>query len=641
MATVGLAVVELRRTATRQGTSPGFVASRLTARPWCVTPSPRMSLLLRFLRTWGARHVPAYAAGLVFLLATTALTVAVPALVAEAVDAMTARTPGDAVAWAWAVVGAGVAVMVVRTLSRVLFFNPGRVIEHDMKSALFAHLLRLPRAFYDSMSAGEIVSRGTNDAAAVRGLIGFGLLQVFNVVLLLVFTVGQMVLTDLVLTAVCVLPLVLATFILRRAVGRMFGLMIQGQEALGQLSSRALEAYGGVPALQSFNAVPLARARFREANDRLLAHSLDSAAIQSWALPVVDVAGNLCLVLILFVGGNRIIDGELTPGALAAFAGYIRIVAGGLTSLGWLVAALQRGWISLRRIYEILDSPAPDAGPAGEVEAAAGPAPTLAVSGLTFRYPPRPGDPEGQPPALSDVSVTVAAGQTLGIFGETGSGKSTLLSLLARVLEPPPGTIRADGRDLRDVAARAWWRRCAWVAQEPHLFSQSIRDNIALADSASARPPGRVEAAAEQAALASDLAALPQGLETPVGERGVTLSGGQRQRTALARAFYRDFNVLLLDDVLSAVDHATERRLIDAIYAHRPDATRVFVSHRVSALRGADHIIVLERGRVVAEGTHASLIARGEGPYFRAWQLQQEREDSPPESVGSVTEVHA
>jgi ATP-binding cassette subfamily B multidrug efflux pump len=596
-----------------------------------------MDLLTRFLRTWGTRHVPSYAAGLVFLLATTVLTVAVPALVAEAVDAMTDERPADAVAWAWAVVGAGVAVMVVRTLSRVLFFNPGRVIEHDMKSALFAHLLRLPRAFFDRMSAGEIVSRGTNDAAAVRGLIGFGLLQVFNVVLLLVFTIGQMVLTDLVLTAVCVVPLLVATFVLRKAVSRMFLLMVKGQEALGQLSSRALEAYGGVPALQSFNAVPLARGRFGEANDRLLGHSLESASIVSWMLPIVDVVGNICLVLILFVGGNRIIDRELTPGALAAFAGYIRIVSGGLTSLGWLVAALQRGWISLRRIYEILDAPAPEVGarPA-DAAAARGPAPSLTVDHLTFRYPPRPGEPEGQPPALADVTLTIPAGRTLGVFGETGSGKSTLLSLLARVLEAPAGAIRADGVDLQAIPARAWWRRCAWVAQEPHLFSQSIRDNIALADPPEARPLGRVETAAEQAALASDLEVLPQGLETTVGERGVTLSGGQRQRTALARAFYRDFNVLLLDDVLSAVDHATERRLIDAIYAHRPDATRVFVSHRVSALMGADRIIVLERGKIVAEGTHAELLARGDGPYCKAWQLQQARERSPVEGGAEV-----
>jgi ATP-binding cassette subfamily B multidrug efflux pump len=589
-----------------------------------------MKLLARFLRTFGTRHTPAYAAGLAFLLATAALTVAVPALVSHAVDAMAAGAASEVAAWAWAIVGAGVAVTVVRTLSRVLIFNPGRVIEHDLRSALFGHLLRLPRSFFEAMSAGELVSRGTNDVASVRGFIGFGLLQVFNVVLLLAFTLAQMLATDLVLTAACVAPLLLATLILRRAVARMFVLMVQSQQALGALSSRTLEAYGGVPALQSFNAVPLARARFNEANDKLLGHALESASIQSWALPIVDVVGNLCLVLILYIGGTRIIDGELTPGALAAFAGYVRIVAGGLTALGWLVNALQRGWVSLKRLYEVLDTPAPLADEAPP-DAARGPAPTLTLNHLSFRYPPRAdGLPEAEP-ALSDLSLTIPAGTTLGVFGETGSGKTTLLSLLARVIEPPPGAILADGADIREAPPRHWWRRCAWVSQEPHLFSQSIRDNIALADPPEARPPGRVEAAAEQAALATDLAVLPQGLETLVGERGVTLSGGQRQRTALARAFYRDFNVLLLDDVLSAVDHATERRLIDAIYACRPDATRVFVSHRVSALASADRIIVLERGRVVAEGTHGALIARGEGPYWRAWRLQQAREGAGDE----------
>jgi len=595
-----------------------------------------MSVLTRFLRTYGTPHLRSYGLGVLFLLATTGLTVAVPALVQRVVDAMTTNRPGDAINLAWAIAGAGVAVMVVRTLSRVLFFNPGRVIEFDLKSDLFAKLLRLPRPWFDYMRPGDIVSRGTNDAAAVRGFIGFGSLQVFNVFLLLLLTIGQMALTDVMLTAVCVLPLTAAALVLRVAIRRLFTLTSLYQQEIAALSSRALEAYGGMPVLQSFNAVPVAQARFDEGNARMLKVSEDTAAVQSWLLPIVDVVGNLCLVLVLFVGGQRIIDRDFTPGELAAFAGYVRIVAGGLTSLGWLVNALQRGWISLKRLYEILDAPLDNA--VRSAPAFPESAPALAIRDLTFTYPTSAEAKLGasREPALSDINLVIPAGQALGIFGETGSGKSTLLQLLARIYQAPQGTITADGRDLLDYDVETYWQHCAWVSQEPWLFSQSLRDNIALADAPDQRPANRVEASATLASLDEDLKAFPEGLETRVGERGVTLSGGQRQRAALARAFYRDFKLLLLDDVLSAVDHATEKRLIDAIYAHRRDATKVFVSHRVSALKHCNRIIVLERGRIIASGTHDSLLADTDGPYYKAWRLQQARAESRSDAEGEA-----
>jgi ATP-binding cassette subfamily B multidrug efflux pump len=594
------------------------------------TPTPSgANVLSRFLRTYATRHLRSYGLGFLFLLATTGLTVAVPAMVERAVDAMGAGEPSDVRTWAAMIVGAGLVVMVVRTLSRVLFFNPGRVIEYDLKSDLFAHLLTLKRGWFDRMRPGDIVSRGTNDAAAVRGFIGFGSLQVFNVVLLLVLTLGQMFLTNPTLTAVCIVPLTIAALVLRHGVRRLFALTSDYQKEIAALSSRALEAYGGMPILQSFGAVPVVRERFIEGNARLLGVSEATAAVQSWILPIVDVVGNLCLVLLLFVGGRMIEDRDLTPGELAAFAGYIRIVAGGLTSLGWLVNALQRGWISLRRLYEIIDAPSGRPTSDVAVERPSG-APSISVRGLTFRYPAPP-DGAGplmreRPPALVDVSLELRAGRTLGVFGETGSGKSTLLQLVARIYEAPRGTVFIDGVDVLDLEPRSWWRRTAWVSQEPWLFSQSLRDNIALADDPDSRPEGRVERSAALAALSDDVATFPEGFETRVGERGVTLSGGQRQRAALARAFYRDFDLLLLDDVLSAVDHATEKRLIDAIYAERKDATMIFVSHRVSALRHADHIVVFEGGRIVAEGTHATLLADTQGPYYRAWRLQQARD---------------
>jgi len=586
-----------------------------------------VAVLTRFWRDYCARHLRSYLLGFLFLLATTLLTVAIPVFVEHAVDAMEGDAAGEAVHWAWAVIAAGIGIMGVRTLSRIFFFNPGREVEFDIKNDLFRHLTDMPRRFFDRMRPGEIISRGTNDASSVRAFIGFGLLQLFNVAFTLFFTVGQMLLTEALLTALCLIPLVGAALVLRYAIRKMLSLVRRSQEQVATLSERVLECYNGATVLQGFGAMGGAAARFDADNQELLDISMGLVWIQSWLLPVVNVVGNACLIVVLYAGGAMVIDGDLSKGELAAFAVYIRIVAGALFSMGWLVNALQRGWISLGRINEVLHAPTlrPDAarplppptGPGGRA---------LTVRGLDFQHPTRREGDVAAEAALKDVTFEVAPGETLGIFGLTGSGKSTLLDVIARIYEPPPRTIFLDGVDVRELPLREWWRALAYVPQDAFLFSTTLRDNIALAAPPGERDEPRVEVAAAAAALTDDLEALPDGLDTVVGERGITLSGGQRQRTALARAFYRDFELLLLDDVLSAVDHATEKRLIDAIYARASGATTLVVSHRISVLKRAHRIVVLDGGRCVASGTHEELLAQGVGPYVRTHRLQEARE---------------
>lgn len=608
-----------------------------------------MQIFQRFWRDLCARHLRSYLLGFAFLLATTGLTVAIPVFVEWAVDAMDTGESGDAIGWAWAVIAAGLAIMVVRTLSRILFFNPGREVEYDLKNALFRHLTQMPKRYFDHMRPGEIISRGTNDASAVRALIGFGSLQVFNVVLTLIFALGQMLTANILLTALCVVPLAGAALILRRATQRMFGLIMRSQQQVGTLSERILETYNGAVVLSSFNAMPGARARFERANQDLLDSAMGLVRVQSWLLPVVSVVGNACLIIVLYVGGLQVVEGTLSKGELAAFTVYIRIVAGALLGLGWMLAAVQRGWISLKRIYEILDSEPPNqAGDPMPVASSTGPG--LVIRDLTFRHPERVGALEATGaarPALVGLSFDVAPGEVLGVFGLTGAGKSTLLDLVARIYEPPAGAVSvvppADAGaeppkpaiDVTHVGIEAWRRALAYVPQDAFLFSRSLRANIALAAPVDGRDDDRVAAAAADAALTDDLGALPDGLDTLVGERGITLSGGQRQRAALARAFYRPFELLLLDDVLSAVDHATEKELIAAIYRRAQGATALIVSHRVSVLRRAQRILVLDEGRQIAIGTHEELLARGVEPYCHVHRLQQARErdraTAPPE----------
>ncbi|MEZ4264780.1 MAG: ABC transporter ATP-binding protein [Myxococcota bacterium] len=592
-----------------------------------------MQRLIRFWQLYLRRYAVWYVFGVAFLVATNALTVAIPGFVKHAIDALAAgEGPYSAVRFAWAILGAGLGIIVVRTLSRTFFFNPGRTAEFRVKNALFDRVLALPRRFFEQMRPGEIISRGTNDSNSVRALAGFATLQLFNVVLMLALTLARMVALDLRLTLTCGIPLVLAALILRRGVRAMFSLTIEGQQQVATLSDRILETYNGVSVVHAFGALPGVLERFDEANERMLAIGTGLAKVRAWLLPVVSVVGSLCVVLLLWFGGREVVAGSLSLGDLAAFSVYINILVTGLTSLGWLVNAVQRGYISLGRVDDVLyaEIARPEVTRALPSPPSAGH--SLEIRGLSFSHP----DAEpGSPPVLADLNFSIAAGETLGVFGLTGTGKSTLLDLLARVREPAPGTVLLDGVDVRDVDVNAYWRRVAYVTQDPYLFSETIRENITLGEEPEGGDTGAALEAARAAELSQDLGALPQGLETVVGERGVTLSGGQRQRVALARAFYRDFDVLLLDDVLSAVDHATEGRLIDAIYK-RIDAgrrrTAVVVSHRVSVLARADRVIVLDGGRIVAEGTHAELVTR-EGPYAHAWRLQRAAEawEHPPE----------
>ena len=578
--------------------------------------------LLRFWLRYAHRYRWVYAAGLLCLLATNALTVAVPAFVERAIDALErGQNHSDATVWALAIVLVGLSVMVVRTLSRTLFFNPGRTIEFRVKNDLFEHLLDLPQAVRDQLRPGELISRGTNDTSAVRALVGFGSLALVNTSLMLVLTIIQMLVTNTSLTLVCLIPLLVSAGVLMLGVRLMWKQYARLQQQLANLSDRILETYNSVSVLHAFGAHAGARARFSLENDALVAIGLTVTRIRSWLLPVVSVTGSACVALVLWAGGGMVQEGSLSVGQLAAFIGYVTIVVTGLTTLGWGFNSIQRGYVALTRIFDVLDTPAGRPEPTTEVPEAVDGGLSLEVRDLRFVYP------DAETPALQGVSFRLAPGETLGVFGLTGSGKTTLLNLLARVYDPPPKAVMVGDVDVLETDVSEYWRRVTYVPQEAFLFSRSIRANIGLSAEYGASDPSRVNTAATDAALDDDIAVLPDGLDTEVGERGITLSGGQRQRSALARAFYRDFDLLLLDDVMSAVDHATEEHLIDAVYRRGAGSTTVIVSHRISVLERAAKIIVLEAGRCLDVGTHEALLSRCE-VYQRAWRLQQaERED--------------
>ena len=600
-----------------------------------------MNRLWKFWIDYARRYRWWYLAGTLCLVATNYLTVSIPGFVQRAVDTLSkvgdgtgVYDPYDVVPWAWAILGAGVGIMIVRTLSRTFIFNPGRTIEFRLKTSIFERLLELPPWFFDRMRPGEIISRGTNDTSAVRSLVAFCTLQLFNVVFALTMTLAKMIWVDAELTGLCLLPMVVGTAVLGYAVKVMFRLFIQLQAQLATVSNRVLESYNSVAVLQTYNGIRGATARFAETNDALLRLGMGLVRVRSWLMPAVSVTGNLSIVILLYVGGRKVLDQTLTVGELAAFTVYVNIVVRSLTGMSWMIGVFQRGRVALQRVQEISEASTGRPEPTTTLPPAHPNGGAVEVRGLTFGYP-QAETADDAPVILDDLSFRLEPGETLGVFGLTGTGKTTLLNLLARVYDPPAGSVLFDGVDVLDVPVRDYWRAVAYVPQEPYLFSRTIRENVALGEAQpSADTDARVQAAVADAALETDIDVFPEGLETRVGERGITVSGGQRQRIALARTFYRDFSLLLLDDVMSAVDHATESQLIDAIYRRGARASSIIVSHRISVLARADRVLVLDGGRIVDTGTHQTLVERTDGPYARAWRLQQaarelEREPMP------------
>lgn len=595
-----------------------------------------MNSVLRFLYRYARQNIPQYLLGGVMLLATNYVVVRIPAIIGEALNVLEAAGPlalRDSQALAIELVVLGLIVIVVRTLSRVLFFNPGRDIEYRLGVDIFGHLLSLQRPFYVKHKVGELASIASNDTTAVRLLVGFAGLQVCNVLVAIPFHLYQMWSTDPVLTLWCLAPVTLGALYMRATVKRFFGLIRESMQLLAQLSDRVLETYTGIGTVRAHAVEEAAIARFEERNGRFLRLQLRATAIRAFGMPVLAVSGMVATGIVLWVGGQRVLDDQIPVGNLATFTALLMSLVGILMALAWVLAAISRGVVSLSRVETVLDTP--DELPQVEEQLSLTDPPRLSLRGLTFTYA------DGDEPALRDISVEVAPGTTLGIFGKTGSGKTTLVNLLARVQTPPPGTVFVDDHDVTRVSLGALREVTAVVPQSPFLFSTTLRENIRLAEANpwAARESGasddgdtRLHEVLASACLEEDVRQLPQGLATVVGERGVMLSGGQRQRASLARALYRLRPLLLLDDVLSAVDQGTEVRLVEAIRNLRGSSlseqppTTVIVSHRTSVLEHAEQILVLDHGRVVERGTHAELIERG-GLYAET-HLHQGREAS-------------
>jgi ATP-binding cassette, subfamily B, multidrug efflux pump len=575
-----------------------------------VGPLVQERRLLQYL----SKHRQSFLLGFACVVVTNVLTLAGPWLIKYAIDDLqSSLTLGKVREYAAALLVLAVFAGFFRFLMRRIIIGASRDFEYDLRNDFFASLQRMHLGYFQHTRTGDLMSRATNDLSAVRMMIGPAVMYASSTGLTFIVGIVLMVSINPWLTALALVPLPFVSIVVRYFGAAIHHRFEKIQEQLSDISAVTQESLAGVRVVRAYGQESFDIERFRSANEEYVVRNRGLIRLQGMYFPSMGLLMGIGALLVLWIGSREVVLGRMTVGELVAFNTYLMMLGWPMIAFGWVTNLLQRGTASWKRMLEVLDAqPAitDEHVPAASIGTIRG---GIEYRHLTFRY--RDVD------VLHDVSLTIPAGTTTAIVGATGSGKSTLLSLLPRLHDAPPGTVFIDGVDIREIPLATLRGAIGFVAQEPFLFSASVADNIAFGLSDRARAQAAIEAAAATARLDKDIETFPNGYDTLVGERGITLSGGQKQRTAIARALVMSPAILILDDALSSVDTHTEEEILQRLSQVMRQRTSIIVSHRVSTVRGADQIVVLEQGRVAESGTHETLVRRG-GLYAELYRKQ-------------------
>ncbi|MEQ1574767.1 MAG: ABC transporter ATP-binding protein [Vicinamibacterales bacterium] len=597
---------------------------------------------LRRLLGYMARYRRSFLLGFVCIVLSTGIALAGPWVLKYAIDDLTAGvTMGKVRMYALGLFALTIVGAIFRFLMRRIIIGASRDIEFDLRHDFFTALQRLDLAYFQRNRTGDLMSRATSDLNAVRMMVGPAVMYTATTVLGFIVAVGLMLSIDGRLTLLTLVPLPFVSIIVRyfgSAIHRRFEAI---QEQLSEISAQTQETLSAVRVIRAYGQEQYAIERFRLANEEYVRRNKGLIRLQGAYYPSMGLLMGFAAMLVLWLGSREVVAGRMTLGELVAFNAYLMLLSWPMIAFGWVTNLLQRGMASWKRMLEVMDAvPAVADRVLDGVDGGDG-----VVVGADLKVRPDTVHPDTVPGAiefrnltfaygdhvvLRDVSAVFPAGTTTAIVGATGSGKSTLLGLLPRLHEPPRGTVFIDGVDVLDMPLETLRGAIGFVPQEPFLFSASIAENVAFGARGAQGDRDRVEEAAGLARLDKDLSDFPKGYDTLVGERGITLSGGQKQRTAIARALAIDPRILVMDDALSSVDTYTEEEILSRLAAVMRERTTILVSHRVSTVRGADQILVLDDGRIVERGTHDALV-RHNGLYadlYRKQLLEEELEAS-------------
>ncbi|MBW2170094.1 MAG: ABC transporter ATP-binding protein [Deltaproteobacteria bacterium] len=552
--------------------------------------------------------------GLMSLLAVDFLQLLIPLVIKSAIDLLTIKTATAHVLFKHGLTILGIALMIAvfRYIWRHLILGHSRKVEEGLRNQLYSHLQTLSLSFFQRTRTGDLMARAINDINGIRMATGMGLVALTDGAVLGMAAIGFMMSINVKLTLISLIPAPIIVIFTRILTRRMSSGFETVQKTFSELTERVREAFSGIRVIKSYNRENWEYKKVEHVGRKYISENMRLAKTLAFFFPMMAIFTNTGLAIVIWFGGRLTIMGNITIGDFVAFTAYLNLLTWPMIAMGWVTTLIQRGSASMRRINNILEE-VPEIKDSPQLRDVARITGRIEINGLKIRY-------SGQTePALKDIHFKIDAGETVAVVGRVGSGKTTLLHTIPRLLDISPATLFIDGRDIRQIPLKTLRKNIGFVTQDVFIFSDTVRNNVLFGRSNVSQT--ELYTALRAADILEDIESLEKGLDTILGERGITLSGGQRQRLTIARALIADPSILIMDDALSMVDTRTEQRILNQVFQLRRNKTSLIVSHRISTISRAERIVVLDRGELVEEGTHETLMKR-KGIYAVLYEKQ-------------------